>query len=70
MRFGKFGLRCIFNLALIVTAILTAFSLAFVQYGTFYYLQIPKTELVQELQFTPLSIASSAGKQVQPAATQ
>lgn len=65
VRCGKLGLRCIFNITLIVVAIVLALSLAFVQYGAFYYLQIPKAELIQDLQFTPLSIGASSGKQIQ-----
>lgn len=65
LKCGKWGLKCVFNLLLIGLAVFTAFSLAFVQYGTFYYLSIPKTELIQDLQFAPLSVAGGAGKQVQ-----
>lgn len=35
---GKYGCRCVFSLAFLLLALLVAFSLAFVQYGAFYYI--------------------------------
>ena len=46
VKLGKYGCRCCFSLASLLVAILVAFSLAFVEYGTFYYIQVPNNELV------------------------
>lgn len=58
-KMGKFGLRCIFNFAVLVFALSSAASFSFVQYGSFYYYVIPKTDIVTDIQFMPIGLADT-----------
>ena len=62
---GKIGCKCVFSLGFLIFAIVTALLLSVTQYGAFYYVQIPKYELKQSVQFAPVLLQGQQGKHIQ-----